>query len=281
MPRREPLAAPAAARTRLCGFRAPVACAWCLGAGYLSRWEADLILQLFVLAVLALIILGLVANLGARFRTTIFEYERGLHFSRGRFTRVLDPGVYWSLPAFVRIQRVDVRPARTVVAGQEVLSADGVAVKGSVMATYQVVDPRQALLASDDFRAAVYSELQLALRTVISETRIDDLLQQRAQIPARLNAIAGEKTLALGVELQDASLRDLTFPCHLTKIFTQLVNAPQEALATPGELRAAVTEWLLEPRRCRPQAAAALRVKRRTSLASRSLGVGIVFSSAP
>jgi regulator of protease activity HflC (stomatin/prohibitin superfamily) len=195
------------------------------------------LLRFFVLAVLALIAFAVLANLGARFRTTIFEYERGLHFSRGRFTRVLEPGVYWSLPAFVRIHRVDVRPTRAVIAGQEVLSADGVAVKGSVMATYQVVEPKQALLASDDFKAAVYSELQLALRAVISETKIDDLLQQRAEIPARLKAIAGEKIRALGVDLQDASLRDLTFPGELKKIFTQVVKARQEGLAALEKAR--------------------------------------------
>jgi len=197
----------------------------------------DLIFRFLVVGALAILALAVAASLGSKFRTTIFEYERGLRFSRGRFTRVLDPGVYWSLPALVRIQRVDVRPTRAVVAGQEVLSADGVAVKGSVMATYQVVEPQKAVLASDDFRAAVYSELQLALRAVVSETRIDDLLQQRAGIPARLKAIAGEKVRPLGVELQEASMRDLTFPGELKKIFTQVVKARQEGLAALEKAR--------------------------------------------
>jgi regulator of protease activity HflC (stomatin/prohibitin superfamily) len=197
----------------------------------------DLIFRFLVVAVLAIAGLAVLASLGSKLRTTIFEYERGLRFSRGRFTRVLEPGVYWSLPALVRIQRVDVRPTRAVVAGQEVLSADGVAVKGSVMATYQVVEPQKAVLASDDFRAAVYSELQLALRAVISERGIDDLLQQRAEIPARLKAIAGERVRPLGVELQDAALRDLTFPGELKKIFTQVVKARQEGLAALEKAR--------------------------------------------
>ena len=193
--------------------------------------------RILLLGALGLIAFAILASLSARFRTTIFEYERGLRFTRGHFTRVLEPGVYWSVPAVVRIQRLDVRPTRVAIAGQEVLSADGVAVKVSVMATYQVVDPQAAVLASDDFRAAVYSELQLALRAVISETRIDDLLQQRAEIPARLKAIAGEKTRALGVELQDASLRDLTFPGELKKIFSQVVKARQEGLAALEKAR--------------------------------------------
>ena len=237
MPRRGAPAVTTAARTRPCGLRAPVACAWCLEAGYLFRWETTLILQFVVLVVVVLVTFALVANLAGRLRTTIFEYERGLRFSGGRLTRVLEPGVYWSLPTFTRIQRIDVRPTIAIIAGQEVLSADGVAVKASLIATYRVIDPKQALLASDDFKAAVYSELQLALRAVISETRIDDLLQQRAEIPARLKAIAGEKVRALGIELQDASLRDLTFPGELKKIFTQVVKARQEGLAALEKAR--------------------------------------------
>jgi regulator of protease activity HflC (stomatin/prohibitin superfamily) len=197
----------------------------------------DLIYRTMLVAAAALVGVVLIGTIAGRLRTTIFEYERGLRFRRGRFDRVLDPGVYWSLPAFVRIQRVDVRPTRVAIAGQEVLSADGVAVKGSLMATYKVVAPDKALLASDDFRAAVYSELQLALRAVISETRIDDLLQQRADMPARLKAIASEKVRALGVELEDAAMRDLTFPGELKKIFTQVVKARQEGLAALEKAR--------------------------------------------
>ena len=78
-------------------------------------------LVLFVFAMLVIL------SLLAQTRITIFEYERGLKFQRGRFARVLEPGTYWYLPAFTRIQKVDIRPARLAVAGQEVLSADGAA----------------------------------------------------------------------------------------------------------------------------------------------------------
>jgi regulator of protease activity HflC (stomatin/prohibitin superfamily) len=180
-----------------------------------------------LVVLLALVLLTATRSL----RATIFEYERGLRFRRGRFARVLDPGVYWHLPAFTRIQRVDVRPTRVAVAGQEVLSADGVAVKASLAATYRIVDPQRAILATDDYRTAVYTELQLALRAIVSETTVEDLLQQRAEMSARLKAIPAEKLAAIGVELQDAAVRDLTFPGELKKIFAQVVKARQEGLA--------------------------------------------------
>jgi len=150
---------------------------------------------------------------------------------------VLSPGVYWYLPGLARIEKVDVRPTRVAIAGQEVLTADGVAVKGSLIATYQIVDPERALLGADDFRGAVYAELQLALRAAVTEVQVDQLLQQRAELPGRLKALGHERIRAMGVELLDVSVRDFTFPGELKKIFTQVVKARQEGLAALEKAR--------------------------------------------
>jgi regulator of protease activity HflC (stomatin/prohibitin superfamily) len=181
--------------------------------------------------VLFVFVLFVIISMLSQARITVFEYERGLQFRRGRFARVLQPGAYWYLSAFTRIQKVDIRPTRLAVAGQEVLSADGVAVKASVAATYKVSDPQRAVLASDDYRTAVYTELQLALRAVVSETKIDDLLAQRGAMSEKLKTLPATALAAIGIELQDASVRDLTLPGELKKIFAQVVKARQEGLA--------------------------------------------------
>ena len=107
-----------------------------------------------VLIVVIVLAVAVVVVLGRTSRVTIFDYERGLRFRRGRLDRVLEPGAYWHFPAVTRIHRVDIRPTRVAVAGQEVLSADGVAVKASLVATYKIADPQRAVLGTDDFRTA-------------------------------------------------------------------------------------------------------------------------------
>ena len=170
-------------------------------------------------------------------KTTILEYERGLKFTRGRFKGVVGPGQYWHARSATLIQRIDVRQSRTAVAGQEVLTADGVAVKTSVAATFHVADPEKAILATDNYHAAIHTELQLALRTITSAMTIDELLQHRADLPARLKEIAAPQLLAIGIALDDAALRDLTFPGELKKIFAQVVRARQEGLAALEKAR--------------------------------------------
>jgi regulator of protease activity HflC (stomatin/prohibitin superfamily) len=162
---------------------------------------------------------------------TIYEYERGLRFHRGRFDRVLGPGLYRYMPRYTRIQKVDVRPTQVAVPGQEVLSADGVAVKASVAATYRITAPDRAVLETGDFHAAMYAELQLALRSAISALAVEELLARRADISSSLKTQTEEPLRLLGIELQQAALRDITFPGELKKIFTQVVKARQEGLA--------------------------------------------------
>ncbi len=169
--------------------------------------------------------------------TTVYEFERGLRFSRGRFSGVLGPGIYWHLRRFTRIQKVDTRPAHVAVTGQEVLSSDGVAVKTSIAATYQVADPRRAVLETDDYTVAIHIELQLALRALVSALPVEELLQKRSDLGPQLKGMAGEKLKLIGIELQDAAVRDLTFPGELKKIFTQVVKARQEGLAALEKAR--------------------------------------------
>lgn len=170
-------------------------------------------------------------------RTTVFEYERGLRFRRGRFAGVLKPGSYWHSRSATHIQRVDVRPARVAVGGQEVLSADGVAVKAAIVARFRIADPEKAVLGSENYQMAIHTELQLALRTIAQEMPIDDLLRRRAELSNRLKELAAPALQGIGIELEDASLRDLTFPGDMKKIFAQVVKARQEGLAALEKAR--------------------------------------------
>jgi hypothetical protein len=56
-------------------------------------------------------------------------------------------------------------------------------------------------------------------------------------VPGRLQEIAAPRLLAIGITLDDASLRGLTFPGELKKIFAQVVKARQEGLAALGKAR--------------------------------------------
>jgi regulator of protease activity HflC (stomatin/prohibitin superfamily) len=185
--------------------------------------------------VVALVALFLVAKLIGSI--TILEYERALKFVRGRYVDLVGPGLFWYSRRTTSFRRVDTRPTYLTVPGQEVLSSDGVAIKASLLAVYRVTDPKVAILEIDDFAGAVHAQLQLALRAVVAASTAEDLLQKRNDLPAQLLSIAAPALAKVGLELQTASLRDLTLPGDLKKIFSQVVRARQEGLAALEKAR--------------------------------------------
>ena len=170
-------------------------------------------------------------------RVTILEFERGLRYERGRFTGVLEPGQYRTWSATTTIRKVDVRPRVTSISGQEVLSADGVALKVSLAARYRVVDPALAVNGVENYEVALYTALQLALRAAIAASPIDALLQVRSTLGKEITEQTRSTAAAAGLELLAADLKDLTLPGELKKIFTQVVHARQEGLAALEKAR--------------------------------------------
>lgn len=187
-------------------------------------------MELFVVSLLVLAIAGLYVRARLR-RTTVFEYERGLLYVGGRFRSLLDPGQYWIWTPSRTVTKVDARPRIAAVPGQEVLTADGIAVKVSLVAQYRVSDPVVAINGQENYEAALHTELQLAIRRLVSAEPIDSLLEKRPQFATRLTELVHGAASRLGLELEQADLKDLTLPGDLKKLFTQVTKARQEGLA--------------------------------------------------
>lgn len=172
-----------------------------------------------------------VAVLAVFRRVTIFEYERAVQYRQGRSAGTLGPGVHWILPFLTSIVRVDVRPTFLAVPGQEVLTADGIGLKITVVAKYQVTDPERTLNTVAAYRDALYTEVQLALRSIVGGAPVDTVLAGRLEIGKQLLAIVAPRAAEYGVSVLESEVKDVMFPGDLKKIFAQVVRARQEGLA--------------------------------------------------
>ncbi len=170
-------------------------------------------------------------------RTTLMEYERGVRYFRGRFDRVVGPGVHWYAPFFVRLERVDIRPQHVSIAGQEVLSADGVALKVSLAVNFEVADPEVALNKAKDYSGALHLELQIAVREIIGGSDVDALLTGRDALGARMLEKCVPRGAALGVRLISVDVKDLMVPGKLKEMFAQVVAARKAGLAALEKAR--------------------------------------------
>lgn len=168
--------------------------------------------------------------------TTVFEYERGLKYTKGRFTGILAPNCYMHT-AKTRIQKIDIRRRQVTVSGQEVLAADGVNIKISLAGQYEIVDPDIAINKVENFQEALYSQLQLTLRELISALPIDEVLVQRKEIAAKLFEISETQVAEIGLKLMSVNIKDIMFPGEFKKIFSQVVQARQEGLVALEKAR--------------------------------------------
>lgn len=189
-------------------------------------------LILALLVVVAIIILKLTIK-----RITILEYERGVKYVRGKFRKIVEPGQYWYLPFFSIIQKIDIRPRFVSITGQEVLSSDGVTLKVSLAANYQLSDPNIAINKVQNYQEALYLELQLALREIIGSANIDTILENRNDLSQKLMEITKTRIQELGLKLISVNLKDIMFPGQLKQIFAQVVNARKEGLAALEKAR--------------------------------------------
>ena len=181
------------------------------------------ILALGLLVVVAVAVLRLLFDL-----VTVHDYERGLRYRRGQFTGLLDAGAYAAFRPISQIEVIDVRPAFLTVDGQEVLTADGVNVRISLVARYVVGDPAGAVRGDQDYHHALYVTIQLGLRQALTGRTVEELLANRAQLgPAVMERCAGPLA-RIGIELLSVDVRDLLLPGELKRAYAGIVAARKQ-----------------------------------------------------
>jgi len=164
-------------------------------------------------------------------RITLFEYEKGLCYKRGKFTQILEPGVYWYIGPITTIQKYDVRKHTITIPGQEVLTLDGIVIKLSFLAEYDFHDLANAINRYENYYAALYADIQTATRTVVGNLKAEELLEKRNEISKQIVDLVTEKAHAIGLTLHLLDIKDIMFPGALKDIFAQVVKAQKQAQA--------------------------------------------------
>ena len=182
-----------------------------------------------------MLILAVAGFVVANFVRTRYRYEfivtdsfAGLLYHEGKLVAALAAGRHVRWGENFRIVLVDTRKALLQVAGQEVLSADNVGVKLSVVLTTQIVDAAKSVQAADNHAAHIYSATQTAVRTVVAGVTMEALLTQRVAIGAQLRELIAPQAEAVGVQVHAVEVRDVMLPGELRKAFSEVLKAKQE-----------------------------------------------------
>lgn len=152
-------------------------------------------------------------------------YRHGLYVRRNNAGRHVIWGRGWA------INFVDLRRATLLVPGQDVLTAEGVGLKFSLLVAYQVAEPAKAAHETQNWLNELYNLTQLALRAVINGIAVEALLNQKLEIGAQL--LAGVKAGAekFGVDVLAVEVKDVALPPDLKRAFAEVLKAKHEGQA--------------------------------------------------
>lgn len=176
-------------------------------------------------------------------RLVVQDFERAVLHRSGAPGVVLGPGRHRYRRTRTALAVVDIRPALLKVAGQEVLTGDGVGVRASVVVRYAVTDPLRWVLAGDSRTSAaewLYLAAQLAVRSLVSGVSAEELLHSRSVAGESLQPQVELAAERVGAVVESVDLRDLSFPGDLRRTFALVAIARQEAAASLERARGEV-----------------------------------------
>lgn len=161
--------------------------------------------------------------------TTVYDYQQGLLFKKGAYSKSLGAGTYRHLRGRARIEVFDLRKQPLSFAGQDILTKDNVNVRVSLIGNHRIADAKTVLDQSTNYLLDLHAIAQLVLRDLVGALTLEELLAQKAELNARLLAQIGSKAKPLGIDVTALAVRDIMLPANLKKAFAGVLEAQKEA----------------------------------------------------
>ena len=170
------------------------------------------------------------------------QYQRGVKFTFGKFTSIMEPGWRLVWPIIQGYQKVDIRTKAVDVPDQNAITRDNVTVKVNAVIYYKVSDAEKAIIEVEDFRYAISQYAQTTMRNIVGEVTLDELLSSRDKIAERIREIVDKETDAWGRMVQNVELKDVSLPADMERTIGKQAEAEREKRAviinSEGELAA-------------------------------------------
>lgn len=161
----------------------------------------------------------------------INEYERGIKFTFGKFSKIMKPGWRLVLPIFQSFKKVDIRTKAVDVPSQEAITKDNVSVQINAVIYYKLFDASKAILAVENFYYAVGQLAQTTMRNVVGSVTLDELLAERDKISDEICNIIDKASDPWGIKVENVELKDVSLPEDMKRVLAIAAEAEREKTA--------------------------------------------------
>lgn len=192
---------------------------------------------------LSWIILGIVLFIILISVKQINQYQKGVRFTFGKYTGLMNPGWRLVFPIFQTYIKVDLRVKAVDVPSQEAITKDNVSVSVNAVIYYKVREADKAILEVENFYYAISQLAQTTMRNAVGRVDLDELLSQREKVSEDIRSIIDKASDPWGIKVDNVELKDITLPKEMKRVIGKQAEAEREKRAiiikAEGEVMAA------------------------------------------
>jgi regulator of protease activity HflC (stomatin/prohibitin superfamily) len=197
-----------------------------------------------VVGVVGLLVLALAVVTVLSAVEIVDAYDKEALTVFGEYRGLLEPGINFIPPFVSRTYTFDMRTQTIDVPRQEAITRDNSPVTADAVVYIKVMDAKKAFLEVDDYKKAVSNLAQTTLRAVLGDMELDDTLNKRQEINAKIRRELDEPTDEWGIRVESVEVREVNPSKDVQQAMEQQTSAERKRramiLEAQGERRSAI-----------------------------------------
>ena len=160
------------------------------------------------------------------------QWEKAVVLRMGKMLGLKGPGLFWIVPILDSVSNwIDQRVMVTPFSAEKTLTRDTVPGNVDAVLFWVVWDAEKAALEVENYRNAIAWASQTALREVIGQMSLAEILVGRTNMDQQLQKMIDERTTPWGITVQSVEIRDVIIPTDLEDAMSRQAQAERERQA--------------------------------------------------
>ena len=159
------------------------------------------------------------------------QWEKAAILRLGRIIKTVEPGLNFRVPIIDTVTKVDMRTQTVDLKGQSAITKDNISVGIDAVVFMTIENPEKLITQIVNYRDAVSKYAQTAIRNIIGQYDLDDLLESREEIAVKLKEEIDKLANEWGIDVTRAGLQDISLPEDMKRAFAVQAEAERESRA--------------------------------------------------
>jgi regulator of protease activity HflC (stomatin/prohibitin superfamily) len=177
---------------------------------------------------LAIVVIAMILS-GSLF--IVKQWEKAAVLRLGKIIKTVEPGLNFRIPFIDTVTKVDMRTQTVDLKGQSAITKDNISLGVDAVVFMTIEDPEKIITQIVDYRDAVSKYAQTAIRNIIGQYDLDDLLESREEIAIQLKEEIDKLAKDWGIDVTRAGLQDISLPEDMKRAFAVQAEAERESRA--------------------------------------------------